>query len=198
MKNLIRALLIALIGSSGIDVMAQQTAGGIYLTEQDYKNHKLSYTLTPHDKMQLNEFLDGKRISLTYQGKKIELAKSDIFGYRLHDKDYRLFQNSAYSILDTTGFTLYSREQLTQQVKGYKPVERYYFSANPARPILELTLKNLETGFPEQPRFRYSLQNYFNKDADLAAYDKAIGQYKIKYLYLQQKQPLNAHQNNPD
>ena len=198
MKNSIKAVITLLISSSSLNLMAQKNTSGIYLTEKDYKSHQLSYVLGSTDKLQLNGFLNGKHISLTYQGKKIELAKKDIFGYHLHDQDYRFFQNEAYNIIDTTGFTLYSREKLTQQVKGYKPMERYFYSTNTAQPVLELTLENLAISFPDQAGFRYSLQNYFHKDADLMAYDQAAHQYKVKYLYFQEKKVLAAHQNSRD
>jgi hypothetical protein len=198
MKNSIKALITILISSYSLGIMAQQNTNGVYLTEKDYKSHKLSYVLGSHDKIQLNEFLNGKHINLTYQGKNIELAKTDIFGYRQHNQDFRYFQNEAYSIVDTAGFMLYSREKLSQQVKGYKPAIHYFYSINTAQPVLELTLDNLNDSFPDQAGFRYSLQNYFGKDDDLMAYDKAAHQYKIKYLYFQQKQVLASHQKSRD
>jgi len=77
---------------------------------------------------------------------------------------------------------------LVQQGKGSKPVEQFYFSANAAQPILDLTIHNLWDSFPGQVGFRYSLQSNFSGDADLMGYNKLSNQYKIKYLYFKQKQ----------
>jgi hypothetical protein len=197
MKNLIKTLIvITLISSSALRSQAQTLNGsnGIYLTEQDYKSNKLTYTLSPTDKMQLNEFLDGKNVNLVYQGKKLKLAKSEIFGYRMHNQDFRFFHNEAYSISDTAGFTLYKKDKLTQQGKGYSPVETYFYSVNLKQPVQKLTIENLWNSFPAQTGFRYSIQNNFKQDTELIAYDKLSNQYKLKYLYFQQKAVM-AHAN---
>ncbi|ASU32008.1 hypothetical protein [Mucilaginibacter xinganensis] len=194
MKNSTKVLMaiILVISAMGLRAQTANKEKGIYLTEQDYKNHKLSYLLESHDKLQLNEFMNGKNVSLTYQGKKIKLAKQDIFGYRLQGQDFRFYQNEAYRIIDSAGFLLYSRSKLVQQGKGPKPVEQFYFSGGANEPLLGLTVANLWNSFPKQVSFRYSLQRNFNGDADLVAYDKLSGQYKIKYLYFKQNQQVNA------
>jgi hypothetical protein len=197
MKNFIKALIaIAIISLQASGLKAQNTnaASGIYLTEQDYKLNKLIYVLGDKDKLQLNEFLNGKNISLLYQGKKIKLVKNEIYGYRQHNHNYRFFNNEAYGIVDTAGFMIYKRQKLTQQGKGYAPVERYFFSADTKKPVLALTIENLWNSFPSQPSFRYSIQSNFKQDAGLMAYDKQSNQYKLKYLYFQQKEVM-AHVN---
>jgi len=191
MKNSIKVLIaIAVIGlqAMGTNAQSANATTGIYLTEQDYKSNKLSYTLKENDKLQLNEFLNGKNINLVYQGKKIKLVKDEIFGYRLNKLDFRIYHNEAYQIMDTAGFMLYKRQKLTQQTKGYLPVETYFYSVNLKQPVLRLTVENLWNSFPGQTGFRYSVQNNFKQDSELGAYDKLTSQYKIKYLYFQQKQ----------
>ena len=171
----------------GISLHAQntKTTAGIYLTEQDYKTGKLSYVLNENSKLRLNDFLGGKNIGLVYQGKKMKLSKSEVFGYRQDNQDFRLFHNEAYRILDTAGFLLYKRQQLVQQGKGYVSVERYFYSTDPAKPVLSLTMENIDKSFSAQSEFRYSIQSYFHQDADLIAFDKADNQYAIKHLYFE-------------
>jgi len=194
MKNSIKVLIaIAIISIHGMSAKAQNANTGIYLTEQDYKSNKLTYVLKDHDKLRLNEFLDRKNINLTYQGKRMTLSKSEIFGYRQDNHDFRFYHNEAYKILDTAGFLLYSREKLTQGTKGYKPVEKYFYSVDPLQPIIGLTIQNLSNSFPGQTSFRYSLQSNFNNDSNLITYDKLSKQYKIKYLFFQQKQMMASH-----
>jgi hypothetical protein len=162
-----------------------KTATGIYLTEQDYKAGKLSYVLSENDKLQLNDFLGGKHVGLVNQGKKMKLSKSEIFGYRQNNANFRFFHNEAYRILDTAGFLLYSRQQLIQQGKGYVSVERYFYSNSSATPVLNLTIENIDKSFFAQSEFRYSVQSYFHQDADLITFDKADNQYEIKHLYFE-------------
>jgi len=190
MKTSIKVLIVVMmICIQDIRLQAQSTknATGIYLNEQDYKSGKLSYVLDKNDKLQLNGFLNGKHVALIYQGKKIKLSKSEIFGYRQNNQDFRFYQNQTYKILDTAGFMLYSNQQLTQQGKGYAPVERYFYSISTANPVLSLTIENMDKSFPTRSEFRYSIQNYFHRDADLMAFDKADNQYEIKYLYFEHK-----------
>jgi hypothetical protein len=194
MKSSIKVLIAIVISTSALNLKAQTstTERGIYLNEQDYKDHKLSYILSSDEKLQLHEFLNGKNVSLTYQGKKIILAKNAIFGYRLQGQDFRFFNNEAYRIIDTAGFLLYGHQKLVQQGKGPKPTEQFYFSVNTVQPVHDLTIHNLWNSFPQHVSFRYSLQSDFNSDADLVNYDKLFHQYKIKYLYFKQKQTVSA------
>jgi hypothetical protein len=188
MKNSIKVLIaITIISLHALGLKAQSTKGttGIYMTEQDYKLNKLSYVLGENDKLRLNEFLDGKNISLNYHGKKLTLAKNEIFGYRMHNHDFRFFQNEAYTIIDTAGFTIYGRDKLAQSVKGSKVHHVYFFSINLTQPVLDLTIANLSDSFPTRTSFRYDVQNNFKQDTDLMAYDKFTGLYIIKYLFFQ-------------
>ncbi|MDB4999255.1 MAG: hypothetical protein JWR76_332 [Mucilaginibacter sp.] len=167
--------------------------GGIFLTEQNFYANKLSYPLNDPDKLQLNEFFGSKSIAVVKHGEKTKLLKRNIYGYRLHNQNFRFFNNDSYRIVDTAGFMLYSRQRLVQQNKGYLPVETFFFSVDARQPVLNLTVANLSNSFSAQAGFRYSPESLFNKDTDLMAYDKQTQQYKIKYLYLQQKQPKTAH-----
>jgi hypothetical protein len=192
---LIIIILIIIIVMAGISLMAQTTKenSGIYLNELDYKAGKLSYILSINNKMLINEFLGGRNVSLIYRGNKVNLAKSEIYGYRRNNRDFRFYLNEAYLILDTAGFVLYSHPKLVQQGKGYKPVDKYFYSISTSATVSELTIGNLWKSFPDQPGFRYTLQSNFREDGDLVQYDEQTRQYKIKYLYFQQRKLSIAH-----
>lgn len=189
MKNSIKIMIIIMmvISIQANRLMAQNenVKAGIYLTAQDYKAGKLSYIPEAGAKLKLNDFLGGSHISVTSGGGKIRLSKSEIFGYRDGGKDYRLYQNEAYEVLDTAGFILYSHAQLMPQGKGYAQVENYFYSTGTAMPVLNLTIANVFRSFPEENDFRYSIRNYFHGDADLMAYDSTNREYQIKYLYFE-------------
>ncbi|OKS89157.1 hypothetical protein RG47T_4639 [Mucilaginibacter polytrichastri] len=176
----------------GLGLKAQNTTG-VYLTENDYKDHKLTYASNT-DKIQLNEFFGGNTIAVVNEGKKVNLNKNQIFGYRLANQDYRFYNNTAYKIIDTAGFTIYSREKLTQQAKGYAPVVKYFYSVNNKQAVKDLTVANLTASFPKATDFRYSLQNNFRNDAELASYDKVAKQYEVKYLYFAHKSVIANNQ----
>ncbi|WP_184549507.1 hypothetical protein [Mucilaginibacter sp. FT3.2] len=195
MKNSIKMLIAIVAVSLQISTLQAQSKinnTGVYLTEQDYKAGKLSYVLAAGDKMHLNDFLDGKNVSLTYQGKNIKLAKSEIFGYREGNHDFRFYQNEAYKVLDTAGFLLYSKNELAQQGKGPKPVEEYFYSVSTDKPVLSLTLQNIYKSFPAENGFRYGVQSNFHQDADLIIFDNVNKQYEIKFLYMEYKHNANA------
>ncbi|WP_121809725.1 hypothetical protein [Mucilaginibacter kameinonensis] len=188
MKNSIKMIIVMMvIGIQANCLMAQNTDAnsGIYLTVQDYKSGKLSYEPEAGKKLKLNDFLGGSRISILSGDKKIRLAKSEIFGYRYEGKDYRLYQNEAYEVIDTAGFPLYAHVQLMPQGKGYSRTETYFYSTDTTTPVLNLTIANVYRSFPGQNDFRYSIRNYFHGDADLMAYDSLNREYQIKYLYFE-------------
>jgi len=196
MKNLIKALIVLAVVSisrMGLHAQNKEVITGVFFTEQDYHSNRLSYVLGSNDKLLQNEFFSGKHISIVYQGKKIKLAKSSIFGYRLSNTNFRLYNNEAYKIIDTAGFMLYTREKLTPHIKGYAPEKKYFYSVTATGAVADLTIENLCNSFPGKPGFRYSIQNTFNNDNALASYDKFLHQYKIKYLYLQQTHIAASH-----
>ncbi len=188
MKTSIKVLIALLITAPGLGLKAQSFNSGIYLTEQDYKASKLSYVLKDNDKLRLNDFLDGKNISVTNQGRTTKLAKNEIFGYRLKNEDYRFFNNVAYKIIDIKDFYIFSRPKLTQQGKGLKPVDTYYFSTKANAVIEPLTISNLTSAYAQNPKFKYTVEQQFRSDNDLIAYDEAIKEYKLKYLFDQSAQ----------
>ncbi|SFS97238.1 hypothetical protein [Mucilaginibacter polytrichastri] len=192
MKTSIKVLFAAILMIQGLGLKAQNTTG-VYLTENDYKDHKLTYASNT-DKIQLNEFFGGNTIAVVNEGKKVNLNKNQIFGYRLANQDYRFYNNTAYKIIDTAGFTIYSREKLTQQAKGYAPVVKYFYSVNNKQAVKDLTVANLTASFPKATDFRYSLQNNFRNDAELASYDKVAKQYEVKYLYFAHKSVIANNQ----
>jgi hypothetical protein len=195
MKNSIKLLLMVAVIFQVVSLKAQNTTtNGIYLNENDYRSHHLSYEISAADKLQLNDFLGGSNIKFTSKGQQFKMAKNAVFGYRLNNQDYRFYNNNAYRVLDTAGFLLYSKTELSKQGKGYLPVVHYFFSVNQLQPVLALTLENLNQRFRNQTDFRYSLQSYFRKDDELSAFDPAENQYKIKYVFFQHT-VLAAHKN---
>jgi len=165
--------------------MSQNSVTGLYLTAEDYANHKLSFISSGNDKnyIHLNEFLQSGRVVVNYNGKTQSFSKSEIFGYSCDKKDYRYFNNVAYKIIDTADFFIYSSPKLEQQGKGVKPIERFYFSSKASSAIEPLSIKNLEAAYASNTKFRYMIESSFATDNALTSYDAAVKAYKVKYLY---------------
>jgi hypothetical protein len=164
---------------------ANGQSAGLYLTVQDYMNHKLSYTTVGDDKLKVSGLFGTSTVVLTHDGKKQVFAKSGIFGFSKDGHDYRFFNNVEYRILSAKGLLIYSHSTLVQQGKGPKPTEQYYFSAGLSDPIQPLTIANIKNVYAKYPKFTYAVESLFKNDGDLAAYDGYNKQYKIAWLYSQ-------------
>jgi hypothetical protein len=178
------ALMLITIIVSHQKLIAQNQPTGLYITFNDYLNHKLSYTTTQTgNKIKLNNTFSGSQIMVLHDGKKQPFVKSEVFGYHYKNQDYRYFKNSAYQIVDTRDFYIYSRPTLVQHGKTLKSEANYYFSLAPGEDIKPLTIADLETAYARNPKFKYLVEGEFKSDNDLIAYDASIKEYKLKYLF---------------
>ena len=183
MKKFSLPMIIAIILTFGFTEKsnAQKQSKGLYLTDNDYANHKLSYT---GDAISIHEFLGGGNVTVISNGQKQEFEKSKIFGYKDDDgKDYRFYDNRSYQIVDATEFFLYSYDKLIQQGKGPKPTKVYYFSKNSGTEVLALTPENIAIAFPDNAKFRYLVEVAYKSAMNLYAYDNLTHQYEIKEMY---------------
>lgn len=160
---------------------AQKQSNGLYLTYNDYLNHKLSYVSS---KIYTHEFLEGKTVAVISNGQKQVFEKSNVFGYRDDaGNDYRFYSNKAYQIVDTAEFCIYKSDRLVQQGKGPKPVTGYYFSKKTGDEILALTPENIDRAFADNAKFRFMVEAAYHNDVKLDTYDSLLHEYKIKELY---------------
>jgi hypothetical protein len=161
--------------------------GGIYLSPEQFGQHTISYPFDCQtDKFRLNNFLGGAGIQLIRNGEKHSFAKDTIFGYRdCNGIDYRFYLKTAYRILDTAGFLLYSNTRLEQGSKIARPATLYFFSASSASPIQPLTIANLQKAFYTNPVFCYKLDSEFRSDAALITRLSSDKTYKLKHIYQQ-------------
>ena len=185
MKALKLMILVPFMAFFIQNAAANGQSAGLYLTLQDYMNHKLSYTTVGNDKLKVSGLFGSSTVVLTHDGKKQVFAKSEIFGYSKDGQDYRFFNNVEYRILSAKGFLIYSRSTLVQQGKGPKPTEQYYFSSGLSDPIQPLNIANIKGVYAKYPKFTYAVERQFKNDGDLVAYDSYNKQYKIAWLYSQ-------------
>ncbi len=102
-KSIIAICIVAFLSQKTI---AEAQTTGLYLTSDDFVNHKLSFETggSNGSKIKLNGFLESSKVVVTYNGKEQVFSKSAIFGYRSNGQDYRFFNSTAYKILDTKDF----------------------------------------------------------------------------------------------
>src|ERR1700752_679015 len=150
-KLLIPALLMIVFVQNSF---AKQKIG-LYLTAQDFLDHKLSYESdgSNANKIKLHATFGGYKVIVIQNGKKHMFSKSEIFGYQLNGQDYRYYNNAAYRIIDTKGFCIYGYCRLIPAGKGLKDVESFYFSSAPDEEIKPLTMDNLQAVFSKNTRF---------------------------------------------
>ncbi|MDN3547692.1 hypothetical protein [Mucilaginibacter aquaedulcis] len=187
MKKFNIVLLLALLGGFSVANAQSNTPDGIYIKSADIAKHEVSFPINPvnkSDKIVLNNFFNGGHIQVTNNGRKKEMNKKEIFGYRYQQQDYRLFNNTPYKIIDTSGFYLYSHEQLAPQGKGYITVKVLYFSLNPDGKLFKLTLDDLYKAFINNDKFRYALESEFHTNDDLTVYDSYARMYKVKHVFM--------------
>jgi hypothetical protein len=182
MKTLKLIIMVPLMAIVMQNATAKGQSAGIYLTTRDYLSHKLSYSAS-NDQFKVNGFLAGGKLLLVHNGERKLLAKSEVFGYRKDDKDFRLFNNEQYKILSSNGIILYSKKWLVQQGKGPKPTELFYFSESASSPILSLTIANLEKVYAKNQKFMYAVESLFKSDSELSSYDVNNKQFKLAYMY---------------
>jgi hypothetical protein len=187
MKTIKLMIAICIMASFSQKTIAGTQTTGLYLTSDDFIKHKLSFETDGSNgsKIKLNGFFESGKVVVTYNGKEQVFTKSEIFGYRSNGQDYRFFNNTAYRILDTKDFYIYSSLRLIQQGKGPKPVEAYYYSSTVKSAVEPLTIKNLQNTYAENPKFKYMVDAEFSSDNALVQYDAAIKEYKVKYVFEQ-------------
>ena len=183
--KLLVSVLLTIVFAQGATAKNQKM--GLYLTVEDYINHKLSYATdgSSDTKIRLNSMFESGKVVVMHGGKKEAFSKSAIFGFRDNDQDYRFFNNSAFKIVDTGGFFIYCASKLVQQGKSPKPTASYYFSASPKNEIKPLTIDNLQYVFSKDIKFLYAVEGFFKSDSELTAYDANLKEYKLKYLFAQ-------------
>ena len=160
--------------------LAGNTTIGLYLTLQDYKDHKLSYVSKYRNNGKVDvDILFGANKVLVIQDEKTRVfLKNDVFGYRIDKQDYRFYNNAEYCIVDNKHFFIYSCFKVIQQDKVPKKTEQYYFSSNPAGPIQRLTIDNLESVYGKNEKFITTMDRWFKNNNQVETRHFFNRQYK--------------------
>lgn len=184
MKRIFLTLSAAMLGVVlGLPAVAQTGKTGLYLSDVDFAEGKVSYG-AEHHKIKANVPFQHGKVKVWHGEQQMLLDKSQLYGYRdKNQQDYRFVGNNAYKILDAKGFNMYSREVETSKGKGRVKETKFYFSAEPGSEIKELTIANLKQAFPENGKFHQLLDMQFRSNDELVRYDDFSKVFKLKAIY---------------
>ena|ERR1035437_3221627 len=193
MKTISFLLFIFLVQFSFAQKSDTIAYSGIYMNSKDYKSNKLSYEVScdsSFGKIKLNHFLSKNYIDVFKRGKKIQLYKDSIFGFRdCHQNDFRFFteRDKEYQIIENKTIVIYIADVAVTSANGKarELVQNYFFSTALNSAILPLTISNLKKAFSDNLKFHNKLDQEFNSEKDIPSYDDIHKMYKVNYLLSQ-------------
>ena len=168
-----------------IEVSAQTRNSGIYLTEMDFENQNLSYSVNDKaqtKKIRFNEFFDRPFVTIKNNGKTLKLYKEDFFAYQKKGRVVRTHHFVSYNLAEKGVIWIYFKDINNSVGKGSKRVRKYFYSVSGKSDIVPLTAYNLKRSFPLKSNFHHFLDAQFRRDSDLALYDEFQKKFKINYL----------------
>lgn len=162
---------------------------GVFKTFSDYSTGKLEYGIdcaTEEHKIILNDFLNKDYITVVHEGKRYELKKDEIWGYRMCDDKVTRFQGKEYYQLQDKGSVWIYIQQNVQsgspKTGGSKTITTYYFSKEGNTEIKELTLLNIKAAFPDNHMLHDAIDVQFKSDISLTEFDQFHKNYKINHF----------------
>ena len=190
-------LILALFGTSFFILNSRveaQTAktSGVYLSAQDYQNHRLSFVGQCGSKdhgLELHDVLHKSYIHVKHDSKKKRFEKKDLFGFQACDgRDFRFVSNLEYQIMEANELYIYMHESWISHGRTSQTVQDYYFSVGASGPIQALTFRNLKAALPDNFRFLGLVASRIEDDRELAQYDKSKQTFAVNRLLLESRE----------
>jgi hypothetical protein len=182
-SQIIKLIFLMQFTLSGI---AQNFISGVYISYKDYQNSKLSYMIdckSEKHEIYLNEFFNQPYIVVKYKGEKIKLQKDSIYGIRDCQDSLIRFQNEEYFFLAERGQVwIYYKEINIHEGKTPKQQKQFYFSVKGGDKIMQLTIDNIKSVFPNNHILHDLLDAQMKTENDISAYDTFYKTYKINHL----------------
>ena len=184
MRRLLFFFILQLVTSVAF---SQTDSSGVYLTAGDFFKRKLAYPCDCKKQkhaIKLSSLFKYDEVIVLFEGKKIKLNKSDLFGFRdCEKKVYRFFHNTEYRIVSTLKIYLYYKAEETGTAKDQSTANQYFFSASPDSAIVPLTISNLKDAYPQNKKFHGLLNYSFKDDAELSFFEKSEKKYRLVQIY---------------
>jgi hypothetical protein len=165
---------------------AQDSFSGIYISESDFIQHKISFQSSEKTsyKLKLHAFFYKPYLEIKANDSVFKFNKSDIFAYVDKEKIcYRFYNAQIYTILNPTEKILLYKNSVPDGTKGLHTIVSYSFSKSPSAEILPLSFSNLKKTFEKDSIFQMYITLYMKNETELWQYDSDNKQYRLNYLY---------------
>ena len=169
----------------GMFANAQNNSSGVYLSQDDFENNKLSYasnTAPETNKIRFNEFFDKPFITVNQEGKKEQIFKDEVFAYKNKGNIVRTSNFTSYNFAGKGVIWIYYKDLNVSKGKGIRRERKYFYSTSGNSEIIPLTIFNLKKSFPHNHLFHDFLNAQFRYDNELSAYDGFERKYKINHI----------------
>ncbi|HXB42661.1 MAG TPA: hypothetical protein VNV85_01320 [Puia sp.] len=186
MKKLFLLLLVESYFSTAI-IKAQPECSGVYLTANDYTVGKLRYACATrstskgsyYDLLARSHFFI---IQQDYAWQRID--KQDVFAIKgCEGEIVRIFQGINFYLLNPGEDIPIYKAILNPVSKGNIIRVKYCFSKSPVSEILDLTIENLKSAFPDNAHFSDAIDAHFKDDSDLYVYNNMIKSFELNRVY---------------
>ncbi|MEJ7740870.1 MAG: hypothetical protein WKF97_25920 [Chitinophagaceae bacterium] len=178
-------ILFALVTIFGTFANAQSNQSGVYLTQADFKDKKLSYASNAEsetNKIRFNDFLNKPFLTIHHNGEKIKLYKDEVFAYQNKGKVVFTRDFESYTFAEQGVIWIFFKDLNVSQGKGVKRERKYYYSVSGKDEVIPLTVNNLKRSFPDKHVFHNFLDAQFRRNADLNLYDSFAKKFKVNHL----------------
>ena len=162
---------------------SQKDSSGIYFTANDYVKHKLSFAINCNvqkHKIKSDMIFNPKEMSIKHADSTYTYPKDSVYGVRYCDGSFvRLYNNSEYPLINPNETVMIYKVTSGPGNKSSPSTARYYFSKNEKGKILELTINNIKSVFPDNHKFHDLIDMEFHSNSELTAYDEFHKTMKI-------------------
>lgn len=182
-KIILGVTILILISTLGF---SQKDSSGIYFTADDFLKHELSFAINckkEKHKIKSDMILHSKEISIKHADSTYTFPKDSVYGIKYCDGSLsRIYNNSEYQLINPDEKIMIYKFSSGPVSKGNQPITRYYFSIDATSEILELTIYNIKTAFPDNHKFHDLIDMEFHDNDELTVYDNIHKMMKINHV----------------
>ncbi len=191
MKKIITAICLLILAYG--QGFAHKKCAGIYLSEEDYKQNKLSIiadTAKCKKAIKTDNFFCKPYITIQTVNGKLRIHKDSVFAIRTKKNEiFRIENEKNYQLLDSSNLFIYKLEIIISVPKKTlyttrfekETVAKYYFSTSKTGKIIELNLTNVRLACMKKNK-DCQLVKQFPEQEDLCKQNES-GQFLINEFF---------------
>lgn len=180
MRNILFSLASLLVAIAAI----AQEQKGVYLTEADFLQNKLSFTKSQTEgkyKIIFNEYFQKPYITIKQDRKKTYLFKDEIFGYRNNKQVIRVWDQVPYTLVQRGPVWIYYRDLNFTNGKGYNTERKYFYSLNGSSSIMPLSRESVRRALNNGQISQSIIQSLRNRE-EIVIYGGADQKFNPKEI----------------